>query len=211
MRRTHLALILASSVLGITAAGQAVNASAAQPAAAQAAAPAVASGDYRLDKSHAKIVWGISHFGFSTYYGEFTRFDAQLKLDAANPAASRLEATIDATSLSTNDAKLDAHLNSADFFDTAKFPQARFVSTAVHRTGAKSAHVLGNLTLHGVTKPVELAVTFNGAGQNVAKVPVAGFSAEGTIKRSDFGINAYLPALGDEVALKISGEFNPAN
>ena len=214
MRRTTLALALASAVVGITALGQAVNADAAVQAAqsgqASAAAPAARSGDYRLDKSHAKIVWGISHFGFSTYYGEFTGFDAKLKLDAANPANSSLQATIDIGSVSTNDAKLDAHLKAADFFDAAKFPTATYVSTAVHRTGAKTAHVVGTLPLHGVTKPVDLNVTFNAAGENFAKTYVAGFSAEGVIKRSDFGMTTYLPGLGDEVSLKISSEFNPA-
>ncbi|TFI56373.1 polyisoprenoid-binding protein [Sphingomonas parva] len=212
MRRTTLALVLASSVVAITAAGQAVDATAATAAIAQAAAPAapaVRSGDYRLDKSHAKIVWGISHFGFSTYYGEFTSFDAALRLDAANPAASSLKATIDIGSVSTNDDKLDAHLKNADFFDAAKFPTATYVSTAVHRTGATTAHVVGNLTLHGVTRPVDLNVTFNAAGENFARTYVAGFSAEGLIKRSDFGMTTYLPGLGDEVSLKISGEFNP--
>ena len=210
MRRITLALALASSVVAVTAVGQAVNANAAtQAAAPAAAAPAARSGAYKLDKSHAKIVWGISHFGFSTYYGEFTDFDARLKLDAANPANSKLEATIAIGSVSTNDAKLDTHLKAADFFDATKFPTATYVSTAVHRTGAKTAHVVGNLTLHGVTRPVDLNVTFNAAGENFAKTYVAGFAAEGVIKRSEFGMTTYLPGLGDEVSLKISGEFNP--
>ena len=205
MRRTLLALATLTSVVGATAIAQGANGQ----AAASLPAPAVRSGNYALDKSHAKIIWGISHFGFSTYYGEFTDFDARLTLDAARPANSRLSVTIDTGSVSTNDAKLDAHLKNADFFDVERYPTATYTSTAVHRTGATTAHVVGNLTLHGVTRPVDLNVTFNGAGENIAKAYVAGFSAEGRIKRSDFGMTTYLPGLGDEVTLKISGEFNP--
>ena len=180
--------------------------------AAQQPAPAVAqvqSGTYALDKSHAKIVWAISHLGFSTYYGEFTGFDAKLVLDSANPANSKLDVSIDVNSVSTNDEKLDAHLKSADFFDTARFPSATFRSTKVERTGPTTARVTGDLTLHGVTKPVTLAVTLNKAAEGpMTKVYTAGFSAEGTIKRTDFGVSAYAPALGDNVKLLISGEFH---
>jgi polyisoprenoid-binding protein YceI len=208
MRRFLLALAAAASAAGATAIAQTQASPAPAPTAVEA--PSVPrSGGYALDRSHAKIVWSISHFGFSTYYGEFTDFDARLTLDAAAPEKSRLDATIDIASVSTNDAKLDAHLKNADFFDVAAHPRATYVSTAVRRTGARTAQVTGNLTLHGVTRPLTLAVTLNGAGENFAKTYVAGFSAEGVIKRSEFGMTTYLPGLGDEVKLAISGEFNP--
>jgi polyisoprenoid-binding protein YceI len=179
----------------------------------QAPAPAATmpqSGSYKLDKRHAKILWGASHFGFSTYYGQFTDFDASLTLDAATPANSKLSVTVQTTSLATNDPALDKHLNSADFFDTAAHPTATFTSKAVRRTGARTADVTGDFTLLGVTKPLTLAVTFNGAGVGPAKKPVAGFSATGTIKRSDYGMKYAIPNVADEVKLIISGEFNPA-
>lgn len=172
-------------------------------------AQAVKSGAYGLDKSHAKIVWGVSHMGFSTYYGEFTDFDAQLTLDGANPEKSKLNVTIDLNSVDTHNDKLDAHLKNADFFDVAKYPTATFTSTKVERTGPTTANVTGNLNLHGVTKPITLAVTLNKAAEGpMTKVYTAGFSAEGTIDRTQFGMNTYAPALGSDVKLLISGEFN---
>lgn len=181
-----------------------------QSAPAPATPVAVQAGDYALDKSHAKIVWSTSHFGFSTYYGEFTDFDAKLNLDPANPANSKLSVTVAMASVDTHNEKLDAHLESADFFDVAAHPTATFTSTAVRRTGAATADVTGDFTLRGVTKPITLHVTFNKAGENMAKRYTAGFSAEGVIKRSDFGVSYAVPAVGDEVKLQISGEFNAA-
>ncbi|SMF61384.1 YceI family protein [Allosphingosinicella indica] len=206
MRAVVFALALAAMPAAAIAWQQAA------PASPAATAPRdVQAGAYVLDKSHAKIVWGINHLGFSTYYGEFTDFDAKLSLDPANPAASTLEVTVKTASVATHNDKLDAHLKSADFFDAAKFPETRFVSTAVRPTGERSADVTGNLTLHGVTRPVTLAVTYNGAGKSpVSGQYVAGFSATATIQRTEFGIDQYAPALGDAVELKISGEFNPA-
>lgn len=200
MRRSLLAM------LAITAAFGAANATQ-QPVPA-APTEAVQSGAYALDKSHAKIVWGVSHLGFSTYYGEFTDFDAQLVLDAQRPENSSLDVTINLNSVDTHDEALDKHLKAPDFFDTAQYPTATFTSTSVDRTGPTTANVTGNLTLHGVTKPVTLAVTLNKAAQHpMADAYVAGFSAEGKIDRTRFGIDTYAPALGSEVKLIISGEF----
>ncbi|WP_114954032.1 YceI family protein [Sphingosinicella terrae] len=205
--------ILAASAAAIVATGAyALDTTAAAPQPAAVAAPAqvadVRSGDYRLDKAHAKIVWSTSHFGFSTYYGEFTDFDARLRLDGDNPEASRLTVNVATASVDTHDEALDAHLNGADFFDAANFPSATFVSTAVRLTGPNQAEVTGNFTLRGQTRPLTLAVTFNKAGDNMAGTYTAGFSATGTIRRSDFGVSYGLPLVGDEVQLTISGEFN---
>jgi polyisoprenoid-binding protein YceI len=202
MRTYLIAAALAATSL---AAAHATQQAAPAPAAEQ-----VRAGAYTLDKSHAKIMWGISHLGFSTYYGEFTDFDAQLNLDPANPANSKLNVTVNMDSVATHNDKLDAHLKAPDFFDTAKFKQATFVSTNVQQTGPTTANVTGDLTLHGVTKPVTLAVTLNKAGMSMGNAYVAGFSAETTIKRTDFGMNTYAPALGEDVKLLISGEFRPA-
>ena len=184
------------------------------PAAPSAvAAPSEASartGDYRLDKAHAKIVWSVSHFGFSTYYGEFTDFDATLTLDADNPAASRLLVTVATPSVATHDDRLDAHLKTADFFDVASHPTATFTSTAIRLTGATTAEVTGDFTLRGQTRPLILQATLNRAADNMQGVPTAGFSATGIIRRSDYGMTYGVPAVGDEVTLTISGEFNIA-
>ena len=204
MSKTLFGALAGLALLGASAqAGQAPVPS--QPA------PEVRAGAYTLDKSHAKILWSTSHFGFSTYHGEFTKFDAQLTLDPARPERSRLVVDVDTRSISTNDPALDKHLNAPDFFNTAKFPGATFRSTAVRRTGPAAASVTGDLTLLGVTRPVTLDVTFNKAGENpVSKAYTAGFSAEGVIRRTEFGMSTYAPAIGDQVKLTISGEFNPA-
>ncbi len=178
-------------------------------AVAQAPAPSVEAGSYTLDKRHAKIVWAVNHLGFSIYYGEFTDFDAKLTLDPAAPAKSSLNATINVQSVSTNDADLDKHLKAPDFFDADKFPTSTFVSTSVQPTGPTTAKVTGNFTLKGVTKPLTLDVTLVGAGPHpMSKKPVAGFSAVGTIKRSDYGVSYGVPMVADNVKLQISGEFN---
>jgi polyisoprenoid-binding protein YceI len=197
---------------GVPALVSTAPAEAAPAAAATAqAVPQVRSGNYALDRSHAKIIWSVSHFGFSTYYGEFTDFDARLTLDAANPERSRLNVTVATPSIATHNDALDAHLKNADFFDVANHPNATFNSTAIRRTGATTAEVTGDFTMLGRTRPLTLNVTFNAAGDNMAGVYTAGFSATGTIKRSDYGMNYGVPALGDEIALQISGEFNLAS
>ena len=104
---------------------------------------------------------------------------------------------------------MDAHLKSPDFFDAAKFPTASFKSTKIEVTGPSSGKITGDLTLHGVTKPVTLNASFNGGGINpMSKAYVLGFNATGTVKRSEFGISTYVPAVGDEVTLTISAEFD---
>ena len=203
MRKIALAATAAAAIL--------VSAHAvAQDSPPPAAAASVRAGAYTLDKAHAKIVWSTSHFGFSTYYGEFTDFDAKLSLDPANPANSKLNVVVQTASVNGHNEALETHLKSADFFDVAKHPTATFVSTRVTPTGATTADVTGNFTLLGVTRPLTLKVTFNKAGENMAKTYVAGFSAEGIVKRSDYGMTYAVPAVGDEVKLTFSGEFNPA-
>lgn len=182
--------------------------------AAMACLTGVASAEpktYALDKSHATVAFELSHLGFSTAHGVFRSFDANLILDEARPAASKVDVTIDAASIDTFFARRDEHLKSPDFFNVAQFPTIRFVSTSVVRPtpDAKTARVTGDLTLHGVTKPVTLDVKLNQIGENpINKRPTVGFSASGVIKRSDFGITAYVPAVGDEVRLTIDAEFN---
>lgn len=170
----------------------------------------VRAGSYKLDKAHSKLNWGVSHFGFSTYSGEFTDFDAQLALDPRDPSRSKLEVTIAVASVETNDDRLDTHLRSADFFDAATHPTATFRSTRLERTSPTEATVTGDLTIRGTTRPATLRVNFVGAGINpVTKAYTVGFAATTTIRRTDFGVSAYAPAIGETVELRITGEFNP--
>jgi len=168
----------------------------------------VQAGAYKLDPDHGKITWSVDHLGFSTYVGQFVNVQADLTLDPANPANSQLTATIPLTEVDSNSDGLDAHLQTPDFFDTANHPVATFVSRSVtvDADDPSEATVIGDLTLRGVTRPVTMEVEFNQAGQSMGAYK-AGFDGEATIRRSDFGINFALPALGDEVKLHIEGEF----
>lgn len=168
----------------------------------------VRSGDYVLDASHGKITWSVDHMGFSTYVGQFTDVEAKLDLDTANPAASRLEAVVQTDSVGTLNEQLDAHLKTADFFDTAKYPTARFEATSIRLTDRDSAEVTGNLTMRGITRPIVFAADFNQAGMSpVDKKYTLGFDGRALIKRSDFGMQYGLPMLGDEVTLHLEAEF----
>jgi polyisoprenoid-binding protein YceI len=169
-------------------------------------------GHYAIDKSHAKIIFAIDHLGFSTYYGVLNDFTASsLDFDPAAPQMSALSLTINIAGLVTTDPKLDEKLKSDAFFDVAKFPTATFKSTSIKMTGAATGKLTGDLTLHGVTKPVTLEVTFNGAGSPpMTTIYVIGFNASAKLKRSDFGIKNFIPLVGDEVKLLISCEFDRA-
>lgn len=169
----------------------------------------VQAGTYKLDPAHGKITWSVNHLGFSTYSGQFINVAADLTLDAANPSASTLTASVPLTDVAPNNDALKAHLQTPDFFDAAQFPTATFVATSivVDSDDASEAEVTGNLTLRGVTKPVVLEVQFNQAGPSMGGVYKVGFDGETTIKRSEFGINFALPAVSDEVELHIEGEF----
>lgn len=168
----------------------------------------VQSGTYALDAGHGKITYFVDHLGFSTYVGQFTGIEAQLVLDSANPANSSLTATIPLAKASLDDAGLNRHLQTADFFDAANHPVATFRSTRIEidKDDANEADVYGQLSLRGVTREVKIEVEFNQAGATRGAYR-AGFDGEAKIKRSDFGMTFGLPAIGDEVKLHIEGEF----
>ncbi len=174
------------------------------------AASAQAAETYKLDPYHTQVVWSINHFGFSNPSGKFASIDGTLILDEAKPENSKVEATITIANLFTGIEKLNEHLLGDTFFDAKKFPTATFASDKVEVTGKDTAKVTGNLTLHGVTKPVVLDVTLNKIGENMMHKKTAGFSASTTLKRSDFGISSYLPGLGDDVKIGIESEANLA-
>lgn len=203
MRLASRTIVAAAASLSLLAGGVVAQAALTQtPAEVQA-------GTYKLDPDHGKITWSVDHLGFSTYVGQFVNVQADLVLDPANPAASRLTATIPLTEVDSNSDGLDAHLQTADFFDTANHPVATFVSRSVtvDADDPSEATVVGDLTLRGVTRPVTMAVEFNQAGPSMGGAYRAGFDGEATIKRSDFGIDYALPVLGDAVTLQIEGEF----
>lgn len=169
----------------------------------------VEGGHFKLDKRHARIVFSTTHLGFSTYYGFFGDLDGKLDYDPKSPAASALEVSVNLNGVVTNDSELDVNLKSADYFDVAKFPVATFKSTKIEMTGAAKGKITGDLTLHGVTKPVVLDVTLNRGGLHpMTQDYILGFDAMGTLSRSDFGIKTLVPLVGDQVKLAISCEFD---
>jgi polyisoprenoid-binding protein YceI len=172
----------------------------------------VKSGAYVLDPMHGRTTWTINHLGFSHYTGAFTGIKGTLQLDSANPSKSVVVVAIDPASVGTLNPALDTHLKSKDFLDVATFPTAGFKSTSVTKTGANTADIKGDLTLHGVTKPIVIKATFNQAGlRGTDKKYDVGFDGVADIKRSEFGITTYLPVLGDDVHLHIEAEFMAAS
>ncbi len=169
---------------------------------------AVKPGHYVLDPAHGKITWTVSHLGFSTYAGMFGGVSAQLTLDPHDVTKISLTATVDTSTVDTLNAKLNAELVSDAWFDSKKFPTATFKSTKVTVTGPQTARVDGDLTLHGKTFPIVLSATFNNAGIDpVDKQYTVGFDAATIIRRSTYGVSQYVPLVGDNVSLRIEGEF----
>jgi polyisoprenoid-binding protein YceI len=168
----------------------------------------IQAGTYAVDASHTQVGWTVSHMGFSNYHGGFSDVSGSLTLDPKNPAQSKLSIKIPVASVSTTSDKLTGELKGEQWLDGAKFPEMTFVSTKVEPQGKDKAKILGNLTLHGVTKPVTLDVTLVGAGANpMSKKYTVGFDATGTIKRSEFGVKTYVPLIGDDLHLTIAGAF----
>ena len=160
---------------------------------------------YEIDGRHAQVQFTYNHFGFSNITGRFDTITGSFDFDAAKPEKSSISIEIPIASVSTGVAKLDTHLQSADFFDAEKFPTATFKSRKVTAAGEGKLDVAGDLTIHGVTRPVLLAVTINKVGKRNDK-DTAGFDASVTLKRSDFGMDNYVPAVSDEVRISITME-----
>jgi polyisoprenoid-binding protein YceI len=168
----------------------------------------VPSGKYALDSSHGYITFTYNHLGFSNPRVGFNRFDTVLDLDSSNPANSVIEVTIDAASIDSRVAEFNEHLNGADFFNTAKFPTITFKSTKIEATGDNTFDVTGDLTILATTKPVTLSTTINKAGNHpLRNVPTVGVSASTKLMRSEWGLDAYIPAVSDEVELSIEVEL----
>lgn len=169
---------------------------------------AVQPGSYAVDPHHTRVLFSVSHLGFTTWYGDFTGVSGTLDLDPKAPEKSAVDIHIPADSISTTNAKLDGELKGDQWFDAAKYPDIEFKSAKIVLTGKTTAKLTGDLTFHGVTQPVTLAVKYNNAGPNpMNKKYTVGFDATGSIKRSDFGVKTYVPLVGDEVGIIISAGF----
>jgi polyisoprenoid-binding protein YceI len=167
---------------------------------------------YTIDPLHSQVLFAVSHFGLSNYSGVLSGVEGAMKLDPTKLIDTQLEVTVATETVWTPVEKLTGELRDPEWLDVAKFPKATFVSKKVTQTGAETADIAGELTLHGVTKPVTLHARFVGAGLNpMKKVYTVGFDATGVIKRTEFGVSKYAPMIGDEVTLTIHAAFEAAN
>jgi polyisoprenoid-binding protein YceI len=185
---------------------------AAEPAAPAAAKPAGLT-EWGLDPSHSMVGFTVPHMVISEVDGQFKKWSGKVLLDEKNLQNSQVEFVIEATSIETGDAKRDEHLRSPEFFDTAKFPQATFKSTHITKAG-KGYKVQGELTIHGVTKPVTLDATVSEAITNPWGKQVRAVKITGKLKRQDFGLNWNKTldkgglVVGDTVDLNLKFELN---
>lgn len=174
-------------------------------------ATAYAAETYNLEPTHSFVEFHYNHMGFSNPSGKWPA-TGTLSLDSKDIAKSTANITIKIGDIITGVDKLNEHLQSADFFNVAKYPTATFVSQKISNIKGKQFDLTGMLTLHGISKPVTLHVTQNALAVNkVSNLKSAGFSATGTIKRSDFGVDMYAPAVSDEVKLNIELEAQLAD
>lgn len=162
---------------------------------------------YQLDPNHTMVTASWSHFGYSHPVAHFGDVDGTLVYDPQNPSASSVDVTLPLSGLDAHVPDFNEHLRSADFFAADKYPTITFDSTAVEAVGDGQLKVTGDLTLHGVTRPVVLDVTVNKVGEHPASGrAAAGFDATTTIKRSDFGLGKYVPNVSDAVEIRITAE-----
>ena len=227
MKSTGTIAILAAMLLAASAcspASQAPDAPAPATTAPAAAAPAtpdvskLPAGAYKLDPSHASLTFKVNHLGFAFYTAQFQTFTADLQLDPADPGTATVKAEIDVSSLSLPNPPegFKDELLGPNWLGASQTPTMTFVSTGVTMTGPATADIVGDLTLKGVTQPVTLHATFNGGYEGHPQDPHAriGFSAHGSLKRSDFGVSLGIPAPGstmgvfDNVEIEIEAEFS---
>ena len=162
---------------------------------------------YKLDPGHTMVLFSWSHFGFSNPTANLGLGEGTLVFDAADPAKSSVQVTLPLAKLDTHVSALDEHLKKPDFFDADKYPTITFKSTKVQAVGGNKYKVTGDLTVHGVTKPVVLDATLNKSGEHpMLKTQSVGFDASTTLKRSDFGMGAYVPNVSDEIKVRITTE-----
>jgi polyisoprenoid-binding protein YceI len=166
--------------------------------------------NWAVDKAHSRLGFTITHLMIADIGGSFNSFDAKFTSSKPDFTDAVIELTADVNSIDTDNEQRNTHLKSPDFFDTQKNPSFTFKSTSFKKVADKKYKLAGDLTLHGVTKPVTLDVVLNGTATHpMSKKQVAGFNISGIIKRTDFGIAPTTPSamLSDEVKLVASTEF----
>jgi len=176
-------------------------------------AQAALGSTWQLDADHSAAEFGVKHMMVSTVKGQFSKVAGTVSLDEKDPTQSKVEATIDATTVDTRNPKRDAHLKSKDFFDVAKFPRITFKSTSVKQVSKDHFQVAGNLTIHGVTRPVTLDTEVTEPAKDPWGNTRRGLHATTKIQREDYGLkwNQALEAggvlVGSDVSITIDGEM----
>ena len=167
--------------------------------------------DYVFEKGHTRILFNVNHIGYSNMPGMFREYDGTFSFDGENMENSKASMTIKTASVDMFHDGLNKHLRNADFFDVEKHPDITFVSNKVEKTGDKTAKVMGDLTMLGVTKPVTFEVTFNKAAPHpFSKKYTAGFSASATLDRTEFGMKYGVPAVGAQIQIRVEVEGQKA-
>jgi polyisoprenoid-binding protein YceI len=162
---------------------------------------------YVLDASHSQVVFSYNHLGFSTTYGMFSGFEGEIMFDQDDASASSVTVSMPVMSMFTGWEKREGHFMSADFFGASEGDMITFTSTGIEVTGDSTAKITGDLSMNDVTKSVVLDAVLNKTGSHpMANKDWAGFDASVTLKRSDFGLGAFAPAVSDDVEVKISIE-----
>lgn len=165
---------------------------------------------WKSDPMHSKLTFSTVHLGISDVAGLFKTFDVTITAEQPDFSDAAFNLTTDIASIDTEVDMRDDHLRSADFFDVANHPTMTFKSTQIKKAGKNRYKLTGDLTLHGVTKPVTMDLWYRGTIENPqSKKPTAGFQLTGTLKRSDFGIGPKFPApmISNEVTIRADGEF----
>jgi len=168
------------------------------------------SGTWTNDDPHSQLGFTVTHLGIADVSGTFNDIDVTVKSTKADFSDASFELTAKTASIDTRVEQRNNHLKSADFFDVEKYPTLNFTSTSLKKTAENNYQLNGDLTIHGVTKPVSMSLIYKGTVENpMSKKPTAGFQITGTIKRSDFNIGGKFPSamISDEVSIKADGEF----
>ena len=166
------------------------------------------AGEYELDKMHSYLLFRIEHLGLSMIVGRFNTIDASLDFDPTQPELMALNGIVAADSIDLNNADLESTLQEPDWFDSGKYPQLVFESDAVEVIEEGKLAISGLFTMRGITQPLTLNATFNGGADNlITRKYTIGFSANATLNRSDYGMDAFSAFAGDEIEVELHGEF----
>lgn len=165
-------------------------------------------GQYELDPKHTAVLFKVNHMGFSKFIGRFEKVEASLDFDSGHIEKSQLQAIIDMSSVNVNNEKFATTLSGAEWFNAEKYPQAIFISKEAARKEDNLVVFEGELTFLGVSKPVSVAVQFNGGANNLFSGRYTiGFEAHSQFKRSEFGLDKHLAVVGDDIEIEVHAEF----